>query len=511
MSTAVGRPALKLKLSSLSTEPTAIEPSPASGAKKLTIKFGSISSAKPTTPVEAPAPAAKKEKKPRKPKTAKAPANGASPSTGSKKRTKALQEEDDDNDDVVELTKPQIKRLKLTSKGPVTPIIRAKLKGKPPPRPLGVGYDSESSDREVDPAIEEEFILRMAPGEDCDYLRKAIEDKNLGLPRREGGADVSIRFFNRDGRKAVISIKGRHYAATMVDLPCVIEGMKSWDRRGWWKSADICQMLFVTGQVDTEDMALTASLPPQTDPKTYQYPHGLTPPMHFVRKRRFRKRISNKTIEAVEDEVERLLAEDATCEPGTSRYEMLDLDRMTRENSVTQSDQGGFNMLGNAGMQDAEYDQDAEGEIDDTGYFDDYDQEDGKDLEADLEKAMRMDNENDIPSATTTATTPATAGPGGLNGVPTPSAAGETGDETSDEDAEDEEAPEEIDEDALERQRELQRQKEEIADLENAIKNETVKLERLTNVHLREKLVLKIRSLRADLDLKRGAAGLEEE
>jgi TATA-binding protein-associated factor Taf7 len=33
-----------------------------------------------------------------------------------------------------------------------------------------------------------------------------------------------------------------------VDLPCIVEGMKSWDRRGWYKSADICQMLLVLGR-----------------------------------------------------------------------------------------------------------------------------------------------------------------------------------------------------------------------------------------------------------------------
>ncbi|KAI9829603.1 MAG: hypothetical protein M1838_005882, partial [Thelocarpon superellum] len=346
MSNPPSRPPLKLKLSTSSlhsTQPASFEPPPSStSTPKITLKLGGAS--KPSTPA-ANSPhasrSAKGDKKPKKSKTTvKVVTNGTSPS--SKKRVKPG---DDDvvDPDMIALSANPAKRLKLKHKGPVTPIIRAKLKGKPPPRPLGVGYDSESSDREIDPHIEEEFILRMEPGDDCDYLRKAIEEKKMGLPKRDGGADVSMKFLNRDGRRAIVTIRQRHYAATMVDLPCVVEGMKSWDRRGWWKAADICQMLIVTGRVDTEDMALTAPLPPNIDPKTFQYPHGLTPPMHNVRKNRFRKRVSNRTIEAVEDEVERLLAADRECEPGGSTYEIVDLDRMTRDNSVAQSDEGGFN------------------------------------------------------------------------------------------------------------------------------------------------------------------------
>ncbi|KAI9783887.1 MAG: hypothetical protein M1816_001139 [Peltula sp. TS41687] len=507
MSTPTGRPPIKLKLSTqaLSREHT-VEPSP-----KIRLKLNT--SSRPSTPSELAPPPVPKPKKARKPKVSKTTENDVPSPKISKKRAKAP----DDEDDVVEENPPQIKRLKLTSKGPVTPIIRAKLKGKPPVRPLGVGYDSEASDREEDPAIEEEFILRMTPGDDCNYLRKAIEEKKLGLPKRDGGADVTMKFFNRDGRRGVITIQGRHYAGTMVDLPCVIEGMKSWDRRGWWKSADICQMLIVTGPVATEEQALQAPLPQYMDEKTYQYSNGLTPPMWDVRRRRFRKRVSNKTIEAVEDEVERLLDEDANCVPGTSRFELVDLDRMTRDNSFV--GEAGFNMLGNAGMHDAMYEEDADGEVDDTGYFeeepnaeeDDDDDEGG--LEADLEQAMMEDDDFDDVVTPATGDPVANGTPATPNGgAPTPSAAAAeaTGEESSDEDADDEHSPEMIDEEELERQRELQRQKEEIADLENAIQNETVRLNALTNAFLRQKLVVKIRSLQAELDLKRGATGLEE-
>jgi TATA-binding protein-associated factor Taf7 len=49
-------------------------------------------------------------------------------------------------------------------------------------------------------------------------------------------------------------------------------------------------------------------------PKVIQWPHGLSAPLKFVRKRRFRKRISKQAIEDVEREVERLLQADIEAE-----------------------------------------------------------------------------------------------------------------------------------------------------------------------------------------------------
>lgn len=42
----------------------------------------------------------------------------------------------------------------------------------------------------------------------------------------------------------------------------------------------------------------------------YIWPHGVTPPLRHVRKRRFRKRLSKRVIEAVEEQVEELLDAD---------------------------------------------------------------------------------------------------------------------------------------------------------------------------------------------------------
>ena len=62
--------------------------------------------------------------------------------------------------------------------------------------------------------------------------------------------------------------------------------------------------------IKKEEEAKTILLPKLIDPDTFQYPHGLTLPIHYARKRRFRKRISRTTIKAIEDAVEKLLEED---------------------------------------------------------------------------------------------------------------------------------------------------------------------------------------------------------
>ncbi|KAI5282027.1 hypothetical protein KEM52_003795, partial [Ascosphaera acerosa] len=249
-----------------------------------------------------------------------------------------------------------IKRIRINAKPP--PAIRLKSKGEPPRRPKGVGYDSEASDAEVDPALEEEFILRMQPGEDCDYLRKAIEEKRFGPPSR-GGADVSFKALTRDGRRCVVTVRGHIYAATLVDLPCIIEAMKSWDKKGWYKSADICQMLLVLGRVASEEEAKSYPLPRDVDSASWQYAHGVTPPLRWVRKRRFRKRISNRTIEAVELEVARLLKDDMDAvEP--PEFEVMDYADYLREEEEAAA----------AAARAEEYgeDLDAEGEVDYMDY-----------------------------------------------------------------------------------------------------------------------------------------------
>lgn len=415
-------------------------------------------------------------------------------------------------------TKGPFIKLKSVKSTPTTPIggprLKIKQKGKPPVRPLGVGYDSEASDAEEDPAIEENFVLRMTPGPDCDYLRAAIEERRLGGPVSQGGADVSMRFFSRDGRRAAINIQGRHYAAVLVDLPCIIESMKSWDRKGWWKSADISQMLLVMGQIDTEDAAKTYQVPKEIDSKTWQWPHGLTAPMHNARERRFRKRVSHRTIEAAEEEVERLLAldEQVMVQKGRSEYTILDLDAMRDQEE--QSDE----------FEDEDQDDGPEGELDDNGQPYQYADEEEEDAEAMAARmALELDagdeNDNIAPLANEDSllpqmevlegTSPATPAEDGLFGSLDDDEEEAGGSADDDEEEEDEE--DEANEEDREQAQLLAQQREEIAYLEREIQINKDKQAAQGNNMLRLRISKQIESLQNDLDVKRRELGEEDD
>ncbi|KAI4161583.1 MAG: hypothetical protein LQ342_004724 [Letrouitia transgressa] len=438
----------------------------------------------------------------------------------SKKRSLDHSTLSEDDETLPTTSEPSSKRLKLTAHKPPKNIpknIRVKFRGKAPARPIGVGYDSEASDTEKDPALEEEFILRMTPGDDCDYLRKAITERRLGKSE-DGGVDVGLIFLREDGRRAVVSIQKRLYAACMVDLPCIIEGMKSWDKRAWYKTADICQMLLVLGRIENREDAMTHPLPKEVDEETWQYAHGLTPPMRWVRKRRFRKRIHNRTIEAVEEEVDRLLALDEQCLE--SKCEVIDLDRLNRERSIG-NEQGS---TGAPGSEDYGED-DAEGEEDIDEHFEpipadeakqDGAEEDEDELDAELKLAMEMDDEEEEQTATTaTPLHPLASDNDTTSGAPTPGATKpSSGDEDSgDEDDEEEDDVDENvdDEDAKERAQALKRQREEIADLEAVIRSQEQKIANQTNNILKQKMISGLQGFRRELQVKLSAIGEGDE
>jgi transcription initiation factor TFIID subunit 7 len=97
-----------------------------------------------------------------------------------------------------------------------------------------------------------------------------------------------------DPRRAVVRIRRTLYGAKLVDLPTIIESSKTLDRKSLYKTADICQMLVVGDAISHEETILAYP----SRPSDYAYPHGITPPLRWVRKRRFRKRISNRVFPA---------------------------------------------------------------------------------------------------------------------------------------------------------------------------------------------------------------------
>jgi len=515
---------LKLKLSmggGFSRTPSISTPAPApetplvtpGGRPKIKLKNGS----RPSTPapvedVIAIAP------KPKKTKAGRATKPSAKV-LESRKRGKEESDEEVEEESTISV-QPPAKKIKLQinressqqiqqNLGPKTPVvIKAKVKGKPPQRPLGDGWDSEAADREEDPAVEENFVLRMLPGEDCEYLRTAITEKRIGIPKQAGGPDIHMKFLHPEGRRALISIRGNIYAATLVDLPCIVEAMKSWDKRGWWKTADICQMLWVFAPCKSEEEAKTIDLPKDVDPKTFQYPHGLTPPMHYARKRRFRKRISRTAIEAVEAAVEKLLAADIQAVRST--WEMIDPDaRPSQAFSDDDEDGAGEGYSG---------DEDAEGDLDDTpGYFNGTHHGTGEaldidmdaDLEADLEAEMEAAMQESL-AATPMSTVDATP----INGQIAEEEE-DSGDESieGDDDDEDETAGgmAEVDEEEKARLARIQGTREDIEDMERQITKLQNDYASQQNPILKRRLDENIRKVKAEVQLRKSQLGEGDE
>lgn len=541
------RPPLLLKLKSSKPKPESTQETPTASTTipphttvrdesrpataavpRITLKLSGASSTPKPSHASPPPPPPSTSKRNPKP-TGSKPARKAKPTP--KKRALEISTSDDEEEPT---SAPGLKKIKLTTRAPapapasrpsVAPLIKIKGTGRIPYRPKGVGYDSEAEGREVDPVLCEGFILRMQPGPDCDTLRQAAADGTFGL--KAGCTDVRMRFLT--DRRGVVTVNGRHYAAILVDLPCVIEAMKAWERKGTWvKSVDICQMLMVLGRIGKEEEAMNFPLPlnkpgPELDEKTWQWASGITPPMHRVRTRRFRKRISVRTVMQVEADVEALLREDAKA-IGEPIIELLDENEL-REKHLRETQTDDESSPGNYS------DQEAEGDIVED---DDNQQgglaptvEGGGADDDELHAAMIEDFENALaesgeasptkltsapvlesPSQIQDISTPATPLADAIvatplestSAAPTPGAATTSADDDEDFSDDVSEASE-----ALEAQQERQRQREEISDLEAAIKQEQAKAAQVGNALLKKKLADKIRSLQGDLEVKMAA------
>ena len=406
-------------------------------------------------------------------------------------------------------------KLSLKSKGPTsgalqrtgTAMLKVKGAGRPPTRPFGVGYDSEAEEAELDPAIESQFILRMLPGEDCDLLRKAIEEKQVGKSVLQGGPGVYYRFFDREGRRAMVTIQGRSYAASMVELPTVIETMKSWNKKDWVKTADVCQMLLVLGRVHSEDEAKKFPRPPIVEPESHRYPHGLTPPMRWVRKLRFRPRKSYLDVERAEKQMDRLLAEDENARG--SKYELIDSDHESSEDESDDVNADGDEEMLNAQSPDIP--------------------EDDIDLEKMLAEGLMEDEEVQIQADDDTIAalfgdenmepaTPATAHEVAMHALQqggsitveaetaasTPAAATSPDEDDEDDDGSDED---EVDDEAIAEEQRKDQLRGEIVELVKGIKETEEARNRQSNHIYKKRMQNQIDKQKADLEIKRNQLG----
>ncbi|KAF8976059.1 hypothetical protein BGZ46_008602 [Entomortierella lignicola] len=215
--------------------------------------------------------------------------------------------------------------------------------------PSGGKDSDDDNEDEPEVSIEEQFILRLPPGEMCDRFREKVIS-------REVDETTKLKFL--DARRGTFTFEGLEFSTKLVDLPTIIEAHKTLNGKQMYKIADISQMLVVDSatvdkpsEVKTEPAIPTVSTSgtmsaPSTLPllklSDYIWPDGLTNPLKNVRKRRFRKRVSKVAVEGVENEVERLLKEDSVAEE--VQYEIREqidgMDRFDSDDGATPAPEG---------------------------------------------------------------------------------------------------------------------------------------------------------------------------
>ncbi|KAK8056131.1 hypothetical protein PG993_001358 [Apiospora rasikravindrae] len=395
-------------------------------------------------------------------------------------------------------------KVKKAGGGP-TPLVSAttplgikwRAKGEPVKHRPGDAYDSEADDKEGDPVRETLMILRTLPGPSTAYLREALEKGTIGLPKANGGADVSIQFLDAKERRAMVTVDGEHYAAVLVDLPTITEAMKSWDRKAMMKNSDVTQMLLCFAKVKNEIDAKTIALPPMAQRSELRWPHGLTPPMHDAVNRRFRKVMTEKQLASVSQMVKKLMADDEKAIETSIEYIQDNEDE-------EMSDSGA----------------DAEGDEDEEDYFgpqtgaeDEEDEPDidDEDLEREFELAgmeMDMEAEAATPATQMEAATPMTMG------AATPAAPLQ---EPSDNEVEDEEEDiseedDDDDDDELDEE-ELQKReaREDLHQLEKQLATAEAQLQAQQNPILKRRIINTIQKTKEEIALKKAKLGVTDD
>ncbi|KMZ58214.1 Transcription initiation factor TFIID subunit [Zostera marina] len=120
--------------------------------------------------------------------------------------------------------------------------------------------------------MEEQFILRVPPSI-AEHIEKLLNEDTSPSTSEANSLDLS---FSDDGRNGSFMMGDKHFPASLVDLPCVVESYKTYDDQTLIKTADVGQMILVREEGDSA-------------PEGMEYRHGLTPPMRDVRRRRFRR------------------------------------------------------------------------------------------------------------------------------------------------------------------------------------------------------------------------------
>ncbi|ELU12768.1 hypothetical protein CAPTEDRAFT_170446 [Capitella teleta] len=146
--------------------------------------------------------------------------------------------------------------------------------------------------------LEQQFILRLPPGPSM-ALRHDVEAGAMNLKDK-----LAIEF-QPDMRHGKVTYGGEIMNAKLVDLPTVVECLKTTDKKNFYKTSDISQMLICGVDDDDESDNTESGTGKRKDKdKKFQYGHGISPSLKNVRKRRFRKTLKKKYQEQPDTEKE---------------------------------------------------------------------------------------------------------------------------------------------------------------------------------------------------------------
>lgn len=201
-------------------------------------------------------------------------------------------------------------------------------------RPLASDQvDSNSKRRKKNESFEPEtqFLLRVPT-----HLAEQVRAYADATPEELDASAKKITIdFDPQFRNVKLNVNGTSLTGRVVDLPCIIEAHKTVDKKTVYKTNDISQLVIceevtaAEGQVATDAAVsgstaddLTSLIPPlaaaaasasnSSSSKSFQWPHGITPPMRNVRKRRFRRTLLQGDVEVsgLQRELRRIIQQD---------------------------------------------------------------------------------------------------------------------------------------------------------------------------------------------------------
>ncbi|KAH8857604.1 Transcription initiation factor TFIID subunit 7 [Schistosoma japonicum] len=100
--------------------------------------------------------------------------------------------------------------------------------------------------------LEQQFILRMT---DTVAAQNLAADIDAGISFKE---NFTVEF-KPDMRHTIVRYNGQVYQGQIMDLPCIIESLKTTDRKNFYKTANICQMMICTQGDETGPLRGTAA------------------------------------------------------------------------------------------------------------------------------------------------------------------------------------------------------------------------------------------------------------